>query len=144
VLHMMGAMNAPLPEVTNASEAANAARKLLDQGVDGIKLFASSPRSAALPQSAIEAAAKEAHRFGNAVFVHLNNGVDVLAVLRASLTAVPAGRFGGSARLSRFAAGVQAGLVVLRGDPARNIPPLAAVQHTSPTARLIHHTGLRI
>jgi imidazolonepropionase-like amidohydrolase len=83
VLHMMGAMNAPLPEVTNASEAANAARTLLDQGVDGIKLFASSPRSAALPQSAIEAAANEAHRFGKPVFVHPNNGVDVLTDVRA-------------------------------------------------------------
>jgi imidazolonepropionase-like amidohydrolase len=83
VLHMMGAMNVPLPEVKNAREAANAARKLLDQGVDGIKLFASSPRSAALPQSVIEAAAREAHRVGKPVFVHPNNGVDVLTAVRA-------------------------------------------------------------
>jgi len=246
VLHMMGAMNVPVPEVKNAKEAAIATRKLLDQGVDGIKLFASSPRSAALAQSAIEAAAKEAHRAGKPVFVHPNNGVDVLTAVRggadviahttpqsgdwdetilsemkahrvaltptltiwkyyarhdrasmqdhivkteteqlrawvsmggavlfgtdlgavdpdpteeytlmtqagmtfreilASLTTEPAERFGDSHRLGRIAPGFQADLVVLRGDPSRNIESLAAVEYTLRDGRIIHHRGLGV
>ena len=62
----------------------------------------------------------------------------------ASLTTVPAGRFGESDRLGRIAAGLQADLVVLRGDPARNIRSLAAVEYTLRDGRIIHHNGLRI
>jgi hypothetical protein len=40
----MGVMGIPLPEITDAAHAAAASRKLLDAGVDAIKLFASSPR----------------------------------------------------------------------------------------------------
>jgi imidazolonepropionase-like amidohydrolase len=75
-------MTTPLPEITDASQAAAAARKLLDQGVDGIKLFASTPRGVALTAEAIEAAADEAHRAGKSLFVHTNTGQDVLAALR--------------------------------------------------------------
>jgi imidazolonepropionase-like amidohydrolase len=44
VLGVMGVMGIPLPEITDAAHAAAASRKLLDAGVDAIKLFASSPR----------------------------------------------------------------------------------------------------
>ena len=77
VLNMMGAMKFPIPEVADAAQAAAAARKLLDEGVDAIKLFASSPRSISLPESAIQAAVTEAHRLGKPVFVHPNSGADV-------------------------------------------------------------------
>ena len=46
----------------------------------------------------------------------------------ASLTTAPAGRFGESKRLGRIAAGFDADLVVLRGDPAKNIAALTAVE----------------
>jgi len=82
VLGIMGIMATPLPEITDAAQAAAASRKLLDAGVDGIKLFASSPRGGLLPHGAIEAAANEAHRSGKPVFVHPNTGADVLAALR--------------------------------------------------------------
>ena len=82
VLHMMGAMKFDAPEAADGPQAADAARRLLDAGVDGIKLFASSPRSPALPQSAFEAAAAEAHRAGKPVFVHPNSGADVLTAVR--------------------------------------------------------------
>jgi imidazolonepropionase-like amidohydrolase len=83
VLGVMGVMPTPLPEITEASQAVAAARKLLDAGVDGIKLFASTPRGAPLVKGAIQGAVNEAHRSDRPVFVHPNSGADVLAALRA-------------------------------------------------------------
>ncbi len=88
VLHMMGAMKFPAPEAADDAQAAAAARRLLEEGVDGIKLFASSPRSAPLPQSAIQAAAAEAHRADKPVFVHPNSGADVLTAVRGGVDIV--------------------------------------------------------
>jgi len=85
VLSLMGFMKFPAPEVADAAQAAAAARKLLDEGVDGIKLFASSPRSAPLPQSAFQAAADVAHRAGKPVFVHPNSASDVLTAIRGGV-----------------------------------------------------------
>jgi imidazolonepropionase-like amidohydrolase len=83
VLGIMGVMKTPMPEVADAEQAAAAALRLLDQGVDGIKLFASSPRGATLPESVMAAAATEAHRAGKPVFVHPNSAADVAAAVRA-------------------------------------------------------------
>lgn len=88
VLNMMGVMTFPAPEVADAAQAAAAARKLLDEGVDGIKLFASSPRGAPLPESAMQAAVNEAHRSGKLVFVHPNSGADVLTAVRSGVDIV--------------------------------------------------------
>jgi imidazolonepropionase-like amidohydrolase len=85
VLGMMGVMKLPAPEVADAAQAASAARKLLDAGVDGIKLFASAPRSTPLSESAIRAAADEAHRAGKPVFVHPNNATDILTAVRGGV-----------------------------------------------------------
>jgi imidazolonepropionase-like amidohydrolase len=85
VLGMMGVMKLPAPEVADAAQAAAAARKLLDAGVDGIKLFASAPRSTALPETAFRAAAEEAHRAGKPVFVHPNNATDILTAVRGGV-----------------------------------------------------------
>jgi imidazolonepropionase-like amidohydrolase len=85
VLNMMGVMKTPLPEIADAAQAAAASRKLLDEGVDGIKLFASSPRGASLPENVIQAAVSEAHRLGKPVFVHPNSGADVLAAVRGGV-----------------------------------------------------------
>ena len=82
IANFMGWMKAPAPEVADAAQAAAASRKLLDEGVDGIKLFASAPSRSSLPESAIQAAANEAHRLGKPVFVHPNSGADVLAAIR--------------------------------------------------------------
>jgi imidazolonepropionase-like amidohydrolase len=88
VVNMMGLMKIPMPEVTDAAQAASVARKLLDEGVDGIKLFASSPRSASLPESVFRAAADEAHRLGKPVFVHPNSGTDVLTAVRGGVDVI--------------------------------------------------------
>jgi imidazolonepropionase-like amidohydrolase len=84
----MGVMTTALPEIANAAQAAAVSRKLLDEGVDGIKLFASSPRSASLPESVIQAAVSEAHRLGKPVFVHPNSGADVLAAVRGGVDVI--------------------------------------------------------
>jgi imidazolonepropionase-like amidohydrolase len=88
VLNIMGVMKTPLPEIADAAQAAAASRKLLDEGVDGIKLFASSPRGASLPESAFQAASDEAHRLGKPVFVHPNTGADVLAAVRGGVDVI--------------------------------------------------------
>jgi imidazolonepropionase-like amidohydrolase len=240
VSKLMGVMETPLPEISDAAQAAAAARKLLSEGVDGIKLFASSPRGTSLPEGAIRAAVDEARRSRKPVFVHPNNGADVLAALRAgadvvahttprsgpwdeailsatkqrrasltptltiwkwflrhdrfstqeqvartaggqlrawieaggtvlfgtdlgavdpdpseeyasmaeagmsfaqilvSLTTAPATQFGESERMGRIAPGFQADLVVLKGDPSKDIRALSAVQYTLRAGKILH------
>jgi len=77
--------------VADAAESRDAARKSLDAGVDGLKLYAVTVgrNGVALPEAAIEAAVKEAHSRGKPVFAHpttvdglrasVRAGVDVLA-----------------------------------------------------------------
>jgi imidazolonepropionase-like amidohydrolase len=88
VLNIMGVMKTELPEIADAAQAMVVSKKLLDQGVDGIKMFASSPRGASLPESAIRAAVNEAHRLGKPVFVHPNSGADVLAAVRGGVDVI--------------------------------------------------------
>ncbi len=85
VIGLMGLMKFPAPEVADPAQAADAAKKLLDQGVDAIKLFASSPRSSSLSESTFRAAGDEAHRAGKPVFVHPNSGADVLTAVRGGV-----------------------------------------------------------
>jgi imidazolonepropionase-like amidohydrolase len=82
VLRVMGVVRTPMAEITEASQAAAHARRLIGQGVDGIKLFASTPRGTTLPPGAMEAAVDEAHRAGKPVFVHPNTADDAAAALR--------------------------------------------------------------
>jgi imidazolonepropionase-like amidohydrolase len=88
ILGMMGLMKFPAPVVATAAQAATAVRKLLDEGVDGIKLFLSSRRGSSLDSRTIEAAVKEAHRASKPVFAHPNSGVDVLTALRAGVDVI--------------------------------------------------------
>lgn len=59
----------------------------------------------------------------------------------ASLTTAPAERFGDSDRLGRIAAGLEADLVVLGGDPAGDIRSLADVRYTLRSGRIIYRAG---
>ena len=88
VTDMMGWMSVPLPEVAHAAEAATVARKLLDRGADGIKLFASAPSGAMIPPGAIEAAVGEAHLSEKPVFVHPNTELDVLTAVRSGVDVI--------------------------------------------------------
>ena len=51
-------------------------------------VVASSPRSAPIPESAIQTAVSEAHRSGKPVFVHPNNVTDVLAAVRSGVDVI--------------------------------------------------------
>jgi imidazolonepropionase-like amidohydrolase len=88
VLNLLGVMKPALIEIANAPEAATAARSLLNAGVDGIKLFASSPATSPLPEGAIAAAVNEAHKSGKPVFAHPNTGADVLAAIRGGVDVI--------------------------------------------------------
>src|SRR5947209_480741 len=88
VINLMGWMKPPAPEIADAAQASAASRKLLDAGVDGIKLFVSAPSKASLSQSTIEAAVHEAHRLGKPVFVHPNTGADVLTAVRGGVDVI--------------------------------------------------------
>jgi imidazolonepropionase-like amidohydrolase len=84
MLNLIGAMRIQTPEITEVSDAVAAAKKLLDAGTDGIKLYAATwyPPFVTLPENAIAAASDEAHRRGKLVFVHPTNGAGLLAALK--------------------------------------------------------------
>lgn len=243
VVRMMGTMPVALPEVADAGQASAAAGKLLDAGVDAIKLFASTQAGVKLSEGAMEAAVNAAHRVGRPVFVHPNSAADVAAAvgagvdvighttpssgpwdetlvtamaergvaltptltlwkhflrhdrasvqdhvvgaamgqlrawldaggeilfgtdlgaveydpgdeyalmahagmsfrqILASLTTVPAARFGEGARTGQVAPGFQADLAVFAGDPSRDIRALTAVHYTLRAGKIIYRAG---
>jgi imidazolonepropionase-like amidohydrolase len=239
----MGWMNIMGPQVADAAQAVAASRKLLNDGVDGIKVFVSTPSKASFSQAIIEAVVREAHNAGKPVFIHPNTSADVVTALRAgvdviahttpqsgswddtllatagehqaaltptlwiwkwysrhgrrsaqdkvvdaevgqlrawiakggtvlfgtdlgavdpdpaeeyqlmtqagmdfrhilaSLTTAPAERFGRSRELGRVAVGFKADLVVLKGDPSRNVQALTDVQYTLRDGKIIYRTA---
>jgi imidazolonepropionase-like amidohydrolase len=88
LLDFMGVMKIPLTIVADAEETAAVARARLDDGVDGIKLFMSTPSKSMMPLNAIEAAASEAHRAGKPLFAHPNTGADVLCALQGGVDVI--------------------------------------------------------
>jgi len=88
VLGIMGVTKTALPEIGDSDQAKTIAKKLLDQGVDAIKLFASSPSGSSLSEEIMLAAVNEAHHAGKPVFVHPNNGKDLLAALKKGVDVI--------------------------------------------------------
>jgi len=88
VLAMMGVFPTALTELHDEQEAASAARRLLDAGVDAIKIFVSSPRVAPIPEPVMASAIREAHRAGKLAFAHPNHAADLLAAVRAGVDIV--------------------------------------------------------
>ena len=82
-LDALGFMRSPPPEVADASEALAASAKVLDRGVDGIKLYAATwfPPFVALPEDAVRAAVNEAHRRGKPAFAHPTSRAGLLAAV---------------------------------------------------------------
>jgi imidazolonepropionase-like amidohydrolase len=76
-----------LPRVAEAANAAQVARKLLDEGADGLKLYVVAPErnGAVAPDSVIEALVKEGHSRGKPVFVHPTNTAGLIASVRAGV-----------------------------------------------------------
>jgi imidazolonepropionase-like amidohydrolase len=86
VLDLMGWVKSSPSEIENADEAVTViSRRLLDGGVDGIKLFMSTPSKASLSHTIVQAAVDEAHRLGKPVFAHANTGADVLTAVRGGV-----------------------------------------------------------
>jgi len=85
ILDVVGSMRITFPEVSDEADAAAAASKLLDSGVDGIKIYASSLSFPSIPMSeaAIRGAVREAHRRGKLVFAHPQTRQGLLASVRA-------------------------------------------------------------
>ena len=89
-LQILGLMKLSSPEINDAAEGREEAKKLLDAGTDGIKLYAVPffAPTISIPESAIAAASAEAHRRGKLAFAHptnrqgllasVNNGVDII------------------------------------------------------------------
>jgi imidazolonepropionase-like amidohydrolase len=75
------------PRVSDASEAVEAATKLLDARTDGLKLYAETigRNGVALPEIAIQALVKEAHTRGKPVFAHPTTGTGLMASVRAGV-----------------------------------------------------------
>lgn len=93
VITLSGFMKVPLPEIATPEEASAAARKLLAEGVDGIKVHNGRtqmppPATPAFNEEALRAAATEAHRAGKPVFVHPNTSAEILAAVRAGVDVV--------------------------------------------------------
>jgi imidazolonepropionase-like amidohydrolase len=59
----------------------------------------------------------------------------------ASLTTEPAKKFGDSGRLGRIAPGLAADLVVLNGDPSRDVRAFAAVRYTIRDGKVVYRGG---
>src|SRR5215472_11613712 len=90
ILDVTGTMRIQLPEVQEPAEAIAQAKRLLDSGVDGIKVYAASLGSPTvlLPQNAIEAAAHEAHARGKPVFAHPQNREGLMAAVHGGANTV--------------------------------------------------------
>lgn len=75
IFSLLGVMKPPKSiELTDSAQAADAARRTIEEGVDGIKIYASRP---AVSESVIRAVVEEAHRAKRPVFVHCNTAEDI-------------------------------------------------------------------
>jgi imidazolonepropionase-like amidohydrolase len=87
ILAILGFMAFPAPEITDAAQAAAASKKLIEEGVDGIKVHLQPPPppNPPFPEAGVSAAVREAHVAGKPAFVHPNSGADVVAAVRAGV-----------------------------------------------------------
>jgi imidazolonepropionase-like amidohydrolase len=84
ILDALGTMRIEMPEVADAAEAQATSKRILDTGVDGIKIYAATwaPPIVALSESAIRAVADEAHLREKPVFAHPSNREGLLAAVQ--------------------------------------------------------------
>jgi imidazolonepropionase-like amidohydrolase len=81
VFRVLGLMETSLAEVSDPAQARCAAKRLLADGVDALKLFLSAPSGGRLSQETIRAAVTESHLAGRLVFAHPNTASDIMAAL---------------------------------------------------------------
>jgi len=79
-----------LPRVADAAEAAGIARKRLDDGVDGLKMYVAFPgrNGGVMPDSLIAAVVKEGHSRGKPVFVHPTTADGLMASVRSGVDVI--------------------------------------------------------
>lgn len=87
VLAVMGVMNFPMAEVSEGIGASDAVRKLLADGADGIKAFASSPRGA-MSKFAMRPACVVAQAAHKPFFVHPNSNDDIALAVECGATVI--------------------------------------------------------
>jgi imidazolonepropionase-like amidohydrolase len=102
------------PEIETPAEGAAAARRLIDAGVDAIKLYAATwrPPIVSIPPATIRAVSAAAHDRGLPVLAHpsnaaglraaVENGVDVLAHTAPSMAFGPQGAAWSAAEVARL------------------------------------------
>ena len=80
---LLGFMKVPSPEIDNAVQGRDEAKKLLDAGTDGIKLYVVPffAPTVSIPDVAIAAAVAEAHSRGKLAFAHPTNRPGLLAAV---------------------------------------------------------------
>jgi len=88
VFRALGLMETALAEVSNADDARERTRELLERGVDALKLFASSQAGVRLEPDAMRAAVEAAHACGKLVFAHPNDAADVRTALDAGVDVI--------------------------------------------------------
>jgi imidazolonepropionase-like amidohydrolase len=90
ILGILGDMPVRNLEVTSAAQAEQASKKLLEMGVDGIKVHLQPPPppKPPFPRDGIQAAVTAAHEVKKPVFVHPNSGADVIAAVQAGVDVV--------------------------------------------------------
>ena len=90
ILGILGDMPLRNPEVTSAREAEQASKKLLELGVDGIKIHLQPPPASKppFPKDGIRAAITAAHEAKKPAFVHPNSGADVIAAIQAGVDVI--------------------------------------------------------
>jgi imidazolonepropionase-like amidohydrolase len=90
VADVLGFMQYSPPEIKDRQDALMTARRLLDAGVDGIKLYAQTfwPPRISLPEGSIEAAAGEAHGRDKPAFAHPTSREGLVASLQGGVDVV--------------------------------------------------------
>jgi imidazolonepropionase-like amidohydrolase len=88
VMRVLGTMDTPLPEVANAHRAADVAERLLDEGADAVKMFASSQSGETLATDVMRAAAAKAHARHKPAFAHVNAPADVASAIEAGVDVI--------------------------------------------------------
>lgn len=88
VFRALGLAHTALHEVTDAAQAREAVRALVEEGVDAIKLFISAPAAGGLTIETVRAAVSEAHDARKKVFAHPNTAADVLVAVQGGVDVI--------------------------------------------------------
>jgi len=80
----------PTPEILDTAQVTSSLKKLLEEGVDGVKLHLQPSLLPDAPSlvSVIPTVVSQVHQLGKPVFVHPNIGADVLAAVQSGVEVI--------------------------------------------------------